>query len=97
MLEKASCAEQHKKGPNKYFYCCCLLTETAILPNTGSGMQPYMSSDPPRDKNGKRHITSLQYFHFWSICCLISLIHQASLHTFNKASKKENKCPVQVT
>ena len=56
-----------------------------------------MSSEPPTDKNGTRHITSVQYFHFWSICCVISLIHQASLDTFNKASKKENKCPLQVT
>ena len=48
-------------------------------------------------KKGKRCISSFQHFHFWSICCLISLIHQASVHTLNKASKKENKCPVQVT
>ena len=45
--------------------------------------------------NGR--ISSFQHFHLWSICCVISLIHQASLDTFNKASKKENKCPVQVT
>lgn len=45
--------------------------------------------------NGR--ITSFQHFHLWSICCIISLIHHASLDTFNKASKKENKCPLQVT
>ena len=29
------------------------LTETAILPRTGSGIQPYWSREPPEKKNGK--------------------------------------------
>ena len=29
------------------------LTETAILPRTGSGIQPYWSREPPQKKNEK--------------------------------------------
>ena len=33
---------------SKLSFNCKSLTETAILPNTGSGMQPYTSREPPR-------------------------------------------------
>ena len=42
-------------------------------------------------------LLTFNIFIFGRFVVFFFLIHQASFHTLNKASKKENKCPVQVT